>query len=95
MEYIEENLNKCYKGDLLNDYDANSAFQAMEASGKSASAPAGQQFAFDTYTNRIVVSSYKYHYSQLLEKQKQLSMQMSVLVRSYINGFPKPQQRQG
>ena len=66
----------------------------MEASGKGASAPTGQQFAFDTYTNRIVVSSYKYHYSQLLEKQKQLSMQMSVLVRSYINGFPKSQQKQ-
>ena len=42
----------------------------MEVTGKngSASATGQQQFAFDTYTNRIVVSSYKYHYSQLLEK---------------------------
>ena len=26
LQFIEESLSKCYGGDLLNDYDANSAF---------------------------------------------------------------------
>ena len=40
LEFIEENLNKVNKGDLLNDYDSNCAFKSIEVQPPNAATPA-------------------------------------------------------
>jgi hypothetical protein len=62
MAYAEEQLTKCLKGDLLLDDDADEAFTEDPASSKQNSV----HVVFDSYTSRIMVSTYKRFYRDLL-----------------------------
>jgi len=65
MEYADEQLTKCHKGDLLLDDDADEAFTDDPASSNQDSV----QVVFDSYTSRIMVSTYKRFYRDLLVQE--------------------------
>jgi len=83
MQFIEEQNKRFNQGELF-DGDSKTAFQGID----TATEPKCTDFSFDAYSSKIVVGSYQHLYSQLLDQQKQLSTQMSSLVRSYIKKFP-------
>ena len=92
VQHIEQTLERVYQDDLFFDEDTNKAFEGQVEKGSENNnddfTNNTMGFCFDTYTSKVVVSSYKHLYSQLLDQQKLLSSQMSSLVKSYINSMP-------